>query len=113
MMLGHITFAKAKSARFADLIAVGLGDQQSGQRLIWLHDARSNWKNDLDGVKPRVLDDVALTIPTNATELKLEWWNTRSGEVVATQAVAAKDGAATVIAPPFNRDIALRAVPAN
>jgi hypothetical protein len=111
LTLGTITFTKAISSRFADLVAVGLADESAGERIIWLHDAKSNWKSDRDGVTPRVLKDVELTIPISDSlpaKVTAQWWDTRSGEVISRQVVETNAAAVKLAVPAFSRDIALR-----
>jgi hypothetical protein len=112
--IGRITFAKSKSSRYADVTAIGLEDASSGERILWLHDVKSNWKNDQAGIKPQELADVEVAVPAGSNQkLLIEWWDTRSGEIVRRDTASAENGVVKLLAPPFARDIALRATPAK
>jgi len=107
--IASITFTGAKSARFADLGALAMRDAQSGQTVMWLYDALSNWKSDKDGLSPRTLDDVVVELPAaSISRYSIQWWDTRKGEVIRTDEVTAEDGKLKLQPPAWSRDIAAR-----
>ena len=115
--LDSITFAGAKSSRLADLSAIAMRDEQTGQTIAWLLDATSNWRNDRDGPQSSPQRDVLLTLPAlpktvaASSQLVVEWWDTRAGRVVEKQTVSPGNGELRLRVPTFTRDIALRATP--
>ena len=54
--LSSITISNAKSSRSADLNSLALQDASSGETLIWIYDATSNWQTDQSGNPPRQLE---------------------------------------------------------
>jgi hypothetical protein len=109
LSISSVTFTGAKSARFADLAAAALRDARSRETVMWLYDAMSNWKSDKDSLTPRTLDDVVLELPANdGSRVSVEWWDTRAGNVIRTDTLAAEGGKLKLQPPAWSRDIAAR-----
>jgi hypothetical protein len=109
MSLESITFAAAKSSKYADLYVLALQDAASGETLAWLRDPASNWKNDRANVPPRTIRDVRVIVPVNRdADYQVEWWDTRAGKIVQQDRATPKQGLLSLVVPPVQRDIALR-----
>jgi hypothetical protein len=82
---------------------------------LWLFDPRASFENVvLHGVDPPLLPAVRLTVQgLAARNYRVQWWDTRRGQVVAEQTVTAGDGPLVLSAPPFARDLAVRILPAE
>jgi hypothetical protein len=82
---------------------------------LWLFDPRASFENVvLHGVAPPLLPAVQLTVQELAArDYRVQWWDTRRGQVVAEQTVTAGDGPLVLSAPPFARDLAVRILPAE
>ncbi len=112
VQIGSYTLQNALSSRFARLTPYVLQDAKTGETLVWLQDGESNWANDFDPKTPRAFSGVALDVPVaKAGAFTAQWWDTRTGQIVRTQAVRVANGKAALVVPPFSRDIALRLFP--
>jgi hypothetical protein len=108
----RITIPGAKSSRHADLNTIALQDDKTGETLVWLCDAMSNWLNDHDGKLPREIENIAMSIPLPVGgSYQAVWWDTRSGEILRQEEVSSNDGNLTLKTPKFLRDIAVRVTP--
>jgi hypothetical protein len=111
--LDRITFAGAKSSLSADLMTVALQDDSAGETLAWMYDATSNWQADQDGTSGRDIENISMSVPMSRPgNYQAQWWDTRSGAIVRTDAMTCTDGALLLKPPAFRRDIALRISPA-
>jgi len=111
--LSGLTIAGGRSKRFANAEALAIQDSTSGETIIWLHDLNSNWKTDqsLAGRAADSMGSLELHVPTkHGGEHRVEWWDTRRGEVVSTVKVAPVDGVLTLRSPEFRRDVAVRII---
>ena len=107
--LSQITFTGALDAKYADLAAFALQDTPSSETLVWVLNTKSNWKDDQTQAAPPPQNTIELTIPNiQSGNFAAEWCDTRTGQMIRTDQVSAKDGKLTVNVPTFNRDIALR-----
>jgi hypothetical protein len=110
--IASVTFAGAKSSRYADLDLFALQDASCGETIAWLRNQESGWYNDLQGKAPRTIDGATIKIPVKQPgEYKVQWWDTRTGEVIREDRVTDTDGALRLQIPRVERDIALRAIP--
>ena len=106
--LESIVLTGAQSSRH-QLATLALQDTAAGETLAWVYDVRSHWQADRDKTPLRHFDSVTLEVPAErGGEHSVEWWDTRTGQVVQRQSVAAADGKLQLRVPPFSRDIALR-----
>jgi hypothetical protein len=107
----RITIPGAKSSRHADLNTIALQDDSTGETLVWLCDAKSNWMNDRDGKTAREIEDVSVTVPVPGPgTYYADWWGTRSGEIMQRDMAAASESSLTLRSPKLVRDIAIRIV---
>ena len=91
-----------------------LEDASCGETIAWLRNQDSGWRNDLQGKSPRTIDGAILQLPTKQKgEYKVQWWDTRKGEMIREDRVTDTEGAVRLQVPRVERDIALRAVPYN
>ncbi|MBI2300745.1 MAG: DUF5060 domain-containing protein [Armatimonadetes bacterium] len=96
-----------QSSRYPDLHAVGLVSERLA--LLWLHDKASTWRAVQQKLPPQTQRDLQVTLPGLADGAwRVEWWNTYTGEVTATQTVAPAGGKLVLEPPPFERDVAAR-----
>jgi hypothetical protein len=113
LTLQSVTFAAAKSSRYADLHVLALQDAASGETLVWLRDPASNWHNDQKNMPPRVITDARLSLPVSRdADYQIEWWDARTGRIIRQDRTTAKQRVLTLAVPPVERDIALRATTA-
>lgn len=100
-----------RSSRFAALRTVALQDGRTGETVLWLQDPESNWKNDRAKRVPATWDGVRFNVllPKAAT-VRAEWWDTRTGKIVAQKRYA-NAKSLLLTPPPFVRDIACRIAP--
>ena len=110
MQLGSIILTNSKSSRVSDVRPVALQDAGSGETLAWLADVNSNWYADSQGIEPRKYETLHWSLPVPRARYRVEWWDTRGGRVIELQNVTARNGALLLRPPPFQRDIAVRAV---
>jgi hypothetical protein len=101
-----------RSSRYATLNVLALQDARDGQTLAWLHDPRSTWHDDRDGHVPQPQRGLVLSVPVpGGAAFDVEWFDTRSGETVATASLAPQQGVLKLDVPTFTRDLALRIAP--
>ena len=114
LRMGSVTITRSRSSLISDVRPLALQDAGTGETIAWLADVNSNWYADLHGSQPRKYDTLQLALPVaRAGKYRIEWWDTRQGKIIQQQTVPAEDGALKLQPPPFTRDIALRALPAN
>jgi hypothetical protein len=106
--LESIVFKDAQSSR-NQLATLSLQDSSAGETIAWIYDVRSHWQADRDKTPLRRFESTSVTIPvTSGGDYSIEWWDTRTGQIVEKQTASAADGAIRLRAPAFSRDIALR-----
>jgi len=105
----RITFTGVRDPRMVRLDRWGL--VADGYAIFWLHDPNSNWYNDKYGKLPSPILG-AKTSLTGLTDgpYRVEWWDTRKGEIVKTEEVTCTGGTLQLTVPGFLRDIAGKAV---
>lgn len=114
MAIDSLTFTGTKSSKYSDVQTVAMQDPESGETLVWLHDPQSNWKNDKDGIAPKPIDNVVIKVPvTKQGKYKLDWWDTRSGEITASSEMSSDGPGLKIDVPTFTRDVALRITVVN
>jgi len=94
------------------LTALGLQDPKAGDTILWLHDPASTWKADADGVIPQEWSNTQVVVPA-LHPMKVEVWDTRTGEVIRHRNQRPIEGSITVELPAFKRDIAIRLIPSR
>lgn len=101
------TFTGCRDPRLARLDLLGLRTEDFA--ILWVHDPESNWYNDKYGRAPREIAGASFAIQGLADgDYLVEWWDTRSGEITATDRVRAVAGECVLAPPVFLRDIAAR-----
>lgn len=84
-----------------------LGLQANGLALLWIHDKTSTWKAVLEGVAPRPMAGLRVTLPGIASgAYRVEWWNTYTGEVFQRTEAKATADKLILSVPTFTRDVA-------
>jgi hypothetical protein len=112
LTIDSITVKGAKSSRYSDLRVLALHDESSGELIAWLQDPASNWRNDADGVQPRTITSARLSLPVKRDgSHRIEWWNTRTGEIMHRDQMNAVANVLMLDVPPVVRDVALRIRP--
>lgn len=113
LSLGAITLKNALSSRYTTLTPLALQDRATGETLVYLHDPEANWTTiNRDGKMPPVYaaGQVRLRLPvSHAGRYTAQWWDTQTGEVIASRpvAVAKAHGEVTLDVPAFRGDVAL------
>jgi hypothetical protein len=103
------TFTGAVSGHYSTLRPVAIQDRATGETLLWLQDAESNWYSDREGMAPARWVGVTLSLPVpRPGAYRVEWWDTRKGQAVQAQTLTARGKSLSLKAPAFTRDIALR-----
>lgn len=110
MRIGALTLTNCKSSLISDVRPLVLQDARTGETLAWLQDIESNWYADSQGIEPQRYENLLWSLPVPRTKYTVEWWDTRQGRVVGRQNLTAHAGALVLRTPPFQRDIALRAM---
>jgi hypothetical protein len=106
--LESITLQGAQSSKH-QLNTLALQDVSAGETLAWIYDTRSHWQSDRDGLTPRRFENVAITVPVTVDgAYTVQWWDTRSGQMISSSEQSAKQRAMKLTIPPFTRDIAMR-----
>jgi hypothetical protein len=114
LRIASMTITRSRSSLISDVRPLALQDAATGETIAWLADVNSNWYADLHGSQPRTYDTIQLVLPVpREGKYRIEWWDTRQGQIVQRQTALAEDGALKLQPPPFARDIALRALPAD
>jgi hypothetical protein len=79
--------------------------------LLWLFNSEATWHKRL--VEKHAAQEIAemqITVPNVADgNWRVEWWDTRSGEIVRREAVSA-DGSLQLAAPPMTSDMAVKLI---
>jgi hypothetical protein len=109
LRIGSLTFTQAMPSHYRVRRHV-LADAASGQVIGWLHDTRANWSTADEPAKTFTGLSVRLPV-SKVASYKFDWWDTRKGEIVRSDAARAQDGAIVVPMPPLSRDIAFSAMP--
>ena len=101
----YYVFAGCRDPKFAELDLYGLRTDDFA--ILWLHDQESTWFNDKEGKEPREISGASTTLlGLSDGEYRIEWWDTRKGEVIATAEARCEGGQLPLEAPNFRRDIA-------
>lgn len=112
--IGSLTFIGARSSRYSDLRTYAMQDETTGDTIAWMLDPDSNWKNDnhIDGLTGalRTWQGAVLSIPMPKSAVgsyNVQWWDMRSGEVIAQETGDVQQGVLKLHAPTFERDVAV------
>jgi hypothetical protein len=108
--IGAVTFTQARSSRYTGLRIYALSDQENGEMVAWVQDPASHVGADRAGMELRKFEGVELCVPAKAGMYRVQWWDTRSGQVVQSETVKGEGGVMRVGIPGFTRDIAMRVV---
>lgn len=107
LQIRSLTLPSYRSSRAPNIEALGL--QSPDLLVLWLHNRESTWKTDFDGGKPSWFQGLRAAIPTPSPGTwRVEWWDTRGGEVIHRETAEAKDSTLNLIVPNFDRDIAAK-----
>ncbi len=92
---------------------IGLSGER--QAYLWLQDEKATWWNIvMENLSPRQIAGATLTLDgLPAGDYRVEWWDTREGKPVRTDAVNAHDGKCGLSVPAFSGDIACKLRPAK
>ncbi len=89
--------------------ATPFGVAAHDEALIWLLDRAYDWPDGAMEVNPRPADNVKVTLAgVNDGVWSIEWWDTLTGERVASGEATASGGALPLAPPAFQVDIAAR-----
>ncbi|NLI00381.1 MAG: DUF5060 domain-containing protein [Chthonomonadales bacterium] len=106
--IASITLPGYQSSRYPDVTALALSGEKT--LLMWIHNRESSWRTDYDGKTPTTLEGLRVTVPVRrAGRWDVEWWNTRSGQVIRREVVETREGSLLLLPPPLERDYAVRA----
>jgi hypothetical protein len=101
----HYVFTGCRDPRFAEVDLLGLCTDDFA--ILWLHDQESNWYNDKHGEPPGEITGLASTLRgLRDGGYRIEWWDTRKGEVIETAEGTCVEGRLPLHPPTFTRDIA-------
>ena len=102
------TFTGCRDPQYAQMDTYGL--RTDDLALVWLHDRESNWYNDKYGEPPTPIDKTTFNLEGLVPgPYQIDWWDTRTGEIVATRQATCADGQLPIETPTFTRDIAAQA----
>ena len=91
------------------VVARCLGLKVGEDRLIWIQDKKSNWKNGYDKFIPQAMKRLNFKIfDIDDGEYRIEWWDTYKGTVIHTVPASSIGGVMEVDIPEFTRDIACK-----
>jgi hypothetical protein len=103
-----VTLPGYQSSRYPDVTALALAGDRS--LVLWLHNNESTWRTDYDGKEPTTLAGLRVGVPVRRSGTwSVEWWDTRTGEVVRREKIESADNKLDLLPPPLQRDIAVRA----
>ena len=86
--------------------ARALGLVSSDRALVWVKDSGSDF---ITNNPAPYLDDIVLTVKgMDDGGVKVEYWDTESGEIISTSEATVKNGKTTIKLPRFSGDIALK-----
>lgn len=106
------TFTNCRDPRYVTLDQYGL--RTGDHAILWLHDQESNWYNDKQGKTPRQLSGVTSALRgLQDGKYIVQWWDTRTGQVVAAGEAVSEHGRLPLAPPAFTRDIAAQVMPAS
>lgn len=107
--VGPYRFTGCRDPQFATLDQLGLHTEDYA--ILWLHDPESNWHNDLRGIEPAEMAGITTSLlGLRDGAYRVEWWDTRAGEVILEVEAESADGALPLAPPTFTRDIAAKVV---
>lgn len=105
----RITFTGVRDPHLVHLDRWGLA--ADGYAIFWLHDPNSNWYNDkYDKLPSPILGAKTSLLGLKDGRYRVEWWDTRKGEIVQTEEATCANGTLQLTVPEFLRDIAGKAV---
>ncbi|MEN6345701.1 MAG: DUF5060 domain-containing protein [Armatimonadia bacterium] len=100
-------FAGCRDPQYGTLQCLGM--RTADYALLWLHDPESTWYNDKLGKVPQPIDGATTTLLGLADgNYQVEWWDTRKGEVSATNPAVSAEGKLSLTVPTFTRDVAAK-----
>lgn len=86
-----------------------LGLKVGEERLFWIQNKESNWKNVFNKVAPKPLKNTYFEVfEVNEGFYEVEWWDTYKGTFLDRENIQAKKDKLNVKIPDFERDIACR-----
>ena len=107
LQIRSLTLPAYRSSRHPDLNTLGL--QSPDLAILWLHNRESTWRTDFEVRKPSRFKSLRATIPLPSPGVwRVEWWDTRTGEIIHRETGEAKDSTLKLIVPDFDRDIAAK-----
>lgn len=107
LQIRSLTLPSYRSDRYPDINAPAL--QSPNLILLWLHNRASTWKTDFDGGKPSLFKNLRATVPVPSPGTwRVEWWDTRSGEIIRRETAEAKGSRLDLVVPDFDRDLAAK-----
>lgn len=109
LQIRSLTLPAYRSSRHPDVSALGL--QSPDLVVFWLHNHESTWKTDFDGRRPSMFKALraSISLPSPG-RWRVEWWDTRTGEVLRGETAEAKDSTLNVVVPDFDRDLAAKLI---
>jgi hypothetical protein len=112
--LESVSFSGARSSRYAQIDVIALQEPASGETIAWLRHQQSCWYNDLHQLKPKPISGALVQVPvTHDGDFRIQWWDTRKGEMVREDRVRAAKQCLRLVAPTIERDVALRVIPSE
>lgn len=99
------TFAGCRDPGYVDINFQGLRTDQFA--VLWAHDTASTWYNDKHGKAPAHWEGVSSALHgLREGRYRVDWWHTRTGEIVSTEQATCMEGRLPLSPPAFQRDIA-------
>jgi len=90
-----------------------VGSQARDRAWLWLFHRAASWKRTVTEKRPPTeLSDVGLELREMPEgTYRVEWWDTRTGEVLKTDPIESRGRVLRLIAPAFTRDLAVKIKP--
>jgi len=102
-----LTFTGCRDPKLATLDLLGL--RTGDYAILWVHDPASNWYDDKYGRLPGAIAGAKIALPgLRDGAYRVEWWDTRKGEVLLTAEVTSHGASLPLEVPTFTRDIAAK-----
>ncbi len=111
LQIRSLTLPSYKSSRHPEVNALGLASDDL--LLLWVQNRQSTWRTSFDGKTPDRQEGLTLTVPpptASENAWRVEWWDTFKGVVVQTDQARPQAGLLHLSPPPFDRDLAAKAV---
>jgi len=107
LQIRSLTLPNYRSSRYPDVNALGL--QSPNLAILWIHNRESTWRTDFEGRKPSEFKGLRAAIPPPSPgRWRVEWWDTRTGEIIQHETAEVKENAMNLIVPDFDRDLAAK-----